>query len=51
MLERLVETRAELPEVGRRSRNYVEKIHSHVNVARRVLDVYARAGLTAPDVA
>jgi len=51
VLERLVETRAELPEVGRRSREYVEKVHSHVNVARRVLAVYGRAGLTGPDVA
>ncbi len=50
VLERLVETRAELPEIGRRSREYVERVHAHVKVARRVLEVYAGAGLAAPDV-
>lgn len=45
VLEELVETRERLPELGRRSREYVERVHSHTSVARRMLDVYARAGL------
>jgi glycosyltransferase involved in cell wall biosynthesis len=51
VLERLVETRNRLPELGRRSREYAERIHGHVHVARRVLEVYARAGLATPDAA
>jgi hypothetical protein len=38
----LVEARAELPELGRRSREYVERVHSHTAVARRVLEIYER---------
>ena len=38
----LVERRAELPELGRRSRNYVERVHAHTAVARRVLEIYER---------
>ena len=42
MLAGLVEVRAELPELGRRSREYVERVHSHTAVARRVLEIYER---------
>jgi glycosyltransferase involved in cell wall biosynthesis len=38
----LVERRAELPELGRRSREYVERVHAHTAVARRVLEIYER---------
>ena len=38
----LVERRAELPELGRRSREYVERVHAHPAVARRVLEIYER---------
>ena len=38
----LVETRAELPALGRRSREYVERVHAHTAVARRVLEIYER---------
>jgi glycosyltransferase involved in cell wall biosynthesis len=38
----LVETRSELPELGRRSREYVERVHAHTAVARRVLEIYER---------
>ena len=51
VLERLVEMRFDLPEIGRQSRDYVERVHGHVNVALRVVEVYARAGLAAPDAA
>jgi hypothetical protein len=42
VLARLVEQRAELPECGRRSREYVERVHAHTAVARRVLEIYER---------
>jgi glycosyltransferase involved in cell wall biosynthesis len=42
VLDQLVETRERLPELGRRSREYVERVHSHTGVARRVLDIYLR---------
>ncbi|HKG44498.1 MAG TPA: hypothetical protein VKB10_09695 [Gaiellaceae bacterium] len=42
VLARLVEVRAELPELGRRSREYVEHVHAHTAVARRVLEIYER---------
>jgi glycosyltransferase involved in cell wall biosynthesis len=42
VLAGLVEARAELPELGRRSREYVERVHAHTAVARRVLDIYER---------
>jgi glycosyltransferase involved in cell wall biosynthesis len=38
----LVERRAELPELGCRSREYVERVHAHTAVARRVLEIYER---------
>jgi hypothetical protein len=38
----LVEARAELPVLGRRSREYVGRVHSHTAVARRVLEIYER---------
>ena len=38
----LVETRAELPALGQRSREYVERVHAHTAVARRVLEIYER---------
>ena len=38
----LVERRAELPELGRRSRDYVERVHAHTAVAGRVLEIYER---------
>ena len=42
VLAGLVEVRAELPELGRRSREYVERVHAHTAVARRVLEIYER---------
>ena len=42
VLAGLVEVRAELPELGRRSRGYVERIHAHTAVAQRVLEIYER---------
>jgi hypothetical protein len=42
VLASLVERRAELPELGRRSRGYVERVHAHTAVARRVLELYER---------
>jgi len=42
VLAGLVETREALPELGRRSRDYVERVHAHTAVARRVLDIYER---------
>jgi glycosyltransferase involved in cell wall biosynthesis len=42
VLAGLVERRAELPELGRRSREYVERVHAHTAVARRVLEIYER---------
>jgi glycosyltransferase involved in cell wall biosynthesis len=42
VLAGLIEIRDQLPELGRRSREYVERVHSHTAVARRVLDIYER---------
>ena len=42
VLAGLVEIRPELPELGRRSRDYVERIHAHTAVARHVLEIYER---------
>ena len=42
VLAGLVEARESLPELGRRSRTYVERVHAHTTVARRVLDIYER---------
>ena len=42
VLERLVDQRESLPERGRRSREYAERVHAHTEVARRVLEIYER---------
>jgi hypothetical protein len=42
VLARLVEERESLPERGSRSREYVERVHAHTQVARRVLEIYER---------
>ncbi len=42
VLERLIETRESLLERGRRSREYAERVHGHLEVARKVLEVYER---------
>jgi glycosyltransferase involved in cell wall biosynthesis len=42
VLAGLIEVRAELPELGRRSREYVERVHAHTAVARRVREIYER---------
>jgi glycosyltransferase involved in cell wall biosynthesis len=42
VLERLIETRESLPELGRRSREYVERVHGHLVVAHQVLAIYER---------
>jgi glycosyltransferase involved in cell wall biosynthesis len=42
VLAGLVEVRQELPELGRRSREYVERVHAHTAVARQVLRIYER---------
>ena len=38
----LLEVRDSLPELGRRSREYVERVHAHTAVARQVLEIYER---------
>jgi glycosyltransferase involved in cell wall biosynthesis len=42
VLATLIEMRPELPELGRRSREFVERVHAHTAVARRVLRIYER---------
>ncbi len=42
VLAGLLEVRETLPELGRRSREYVERVHAHTSVARRVLEIYDR---------
>ena len=42
VLASLVELRESLPELGRRSRAYVERVHGHTQVARQVLEIYER---------
>jgi glycosyltransferase involved in cell wall biosynthesis len=42
VLAGLVEARDSLPEIGRRSREYVEHVHAHLKVAERVLEIYER---------
>jgi glycosyltransferase involved in cell wall biosynthesis len=42
VLAGLLEVRESLPELGRRSREYVERVHAHTSVARRVLEIYER---------
>jgi glycosyltransferase involved in cell wall biosynthesis len=42
VLAGLVEVRESLPELGRRSRAYVERVHGHTQVARQVLEIYER---------
>jgi glycosyltransferase involved in cell wall biosynthesis len=42
VLARLLEVRETLPELGRLSREYVEQVHAHTSVAKRVLEIYER---------
>ena len=42
VLAGLVEARESLPELGRRSRDYVEQVHAHTKVAQQVLEIYER---------
>jgi glycosyltransferase involved in cell wall biosynthesis len=42
VLAGLLEVRETLPALGRRSREYVERVHAHTSVARRVLEIYER---------
>ena len=42
VLAGLLEVRETLPELGRRSREYVEQVHAHTSVAARVLEIYER---------
>jgi hypothetical protein len=42
VLAGLVEVRESLPELGRQSREYVERVHAHTTVARQILDIYER---------
>ena len=42
VLAGLIERRETLPEHGRRSRAYVERVHAHTEVARQVLEIYER---------
>jgi glycosyltransferase involved in cell wall biosynthesis len=42
VLAGLLEVRETLPQLGRRSREYVERVHAHTSVARRVLEIYER---------
>jgi glycosyltransferase involved in cell wall biosynthesis len=42
VLAGLVESRDSLPELGRWSREYVERVHGHTRVAQQVLEIYER---------
>ena len=42
VLAGLVEVRESLPELGRQSREYVERVHAHTVVARQILEIYER---------
>jgi hypothetical protein len=42
VLAGLLEVRETLPELGRRSREYVERVHAHTSVGGRVLEIYER---------
>ena len=42
VLAGLVDVRESLPELGRRSREYVEQVHSHTKVAQQLLSIYER---------
>ncbi len=42
VLAGLVDVRESLPELGRRSREYVEQVHGHTKVARQLLEIYER---------
>jgi glycosyltransferase involved in cell wall biosynthesis len=42
VLSSLVERRDSLPALGRRSREYVQRVHAHTTVARQVLEIYER---------
>jgi glycosyltransferase involved in cell wall biosynthesis len=42
VLAGLLEVRETLTELGRRSRHYVERVHAHTSVAKRVLEIYER---------
>jgi hypothetical protein len=42
VLAGLLEVRETLAELGRRSREYVERVHAHTSVAKRVLEIYER---------
>jgi glycosyltransferase involved in cell wall biosynthesis len=42
VLAGLVDVRESLPELGRRSREYVEQVHAHTKVARQLLEIYER---------
>jgi hypothetical protein len=42
VLAGLLEVRETLPELGQHSREYVERVHAHTTVARRVLEIYER---------
>ncbi len=42
VLAGLLDASETLPELGRRSRDYIERVHAHTAVARRVLEIYER---------
>jgi glycosyltransferase involved in cell wall biosynthesis len=42
VLSDLIERRDSLPELGRRGREYAERVHGHTAVARKVLEIYER---------
>ncbi len=42
VLAGLIDVRGSLPELGRQSREYVERVHAHTTVARQVLGIYER---------
>ena len=42
VLAGLVDVRESLPELGRRSREYVEQVHAHTKVAGQLLEIYER---------
>jgi hypothetical protein len=42
VLAGLIDVRESLPELGRRSREYVEHVHAHTKVAQQVFEIYER---------
>lgn len=50
VIERLLEQRESIPELGRQSRRYVEEVHDCVQVAGRYVSAWNSAPASAPDL-